>query len=152
MRINTGIICALSMSLAFVVACADSGTDDDMMGDEGSGGQTQNSCGDGTCAASEVGVCTQDCGTGGNGNNGSGAVCGNGQCETTKGESVSTCPSDCNTPGNGSGSNSGSTLDCNDQNTQLGCLTCTLLQQCTPPYDATSCASCGGLGSGFPMP
>mgnify|MGYP006147401491 CR=1 FL=1 len=35
------------------------------------------------CAASEVGYCAADCGSGGNMQS---AVCGNGMCETTKGE------------------------------------------------------------------
>ena len=51
MRIKAGIFCALAMALAF--ACADSGMEDedDNMGSNGSGGSSQNMCGDGTCAA-----------------------------------------------------------------------------------------------------
>jgi hypothetical protein len=134
MRIKSGIVCALSMSLAFVVACATTG-DDGTGDDQGSDMTSNNVCGDGTCAATEVNSCAQDCGTGGgNNNNGSGsatgAVCGNGQCETTKGESVSTCPSDCNTGGNGSGSNNGSTTCPSDPTACLACL-----------FDATACPS-----------
>jgi hypothetical protein len=106
-------------------------------------------CGDNVCAASEVNSCPQDCGNGGGGNQN--AVCGNGQCETTKGESATSCPSDCS-GGNGSGSGSGggnTSLNCSDPNTQIGCLLCTGLGMCTAPYDANSCAACGGgLGSG----
>lgn len=153
MRIKSGIVCALSMSLAFVLGCADSGTGDDGAGDDQMGDQNQNVCGDGTCAASEVGFCAMDCGNGGNGNGSGGAVCGNTQCETTKGESVSTCPSDCNTPGNGSGSNNGST---NCPSDQTVCFLCLLDATFCMGVDQQTCQSClgGGLGSGsgFPMP
>jgi hypothetical protein len=90
MRIETGLFCALAASLAFAVSCAESGTEDDEM-EETQGG---NVCGDAMCAASEVGFCAADCGTGGNNAN---AVCGNAMCETTLGENASTCFSDyCN--------------------------------------------------------
>lgn len=148
MRIKSGIVCALSMSLACVVACATTG-DDGTGDDQGSDMTSNNVCGDGTCAATEVGFCTQDCGEGGNNNNGSGsatgAVCGNAQCETTKGENATNCFSDCGGQGSGSGSgNPSTTLDCTDQNVLLACFSCTLLQMCTPPYDAASCAACTG--------
>src|ERR1041385_3505121 len=105
MRMTAGIVCALSMTLAFVVACADSpGTGDD----DGSGMPSgNNTCGDGVCLTSEVNSCPTDCGNGGNNNNNN-AVGGNGSCETTKGESASSCPSDCNT-NNGSNGGSGNT-------------------------------------------
>ena len=150
MRINSGIFCALAMTLAF--ACADSSSGDDDGSGSGSGSNVMSGCGDGVCSPSEVGFCMSDCGNGSNGN--SGASCGNGQCETTKGENGSSCPQDCG-GGSGSGSGSGSgtsTLNCSDPNTTLGCLLCTGLMQCTPPYDASSCAACGGgmgSGSGF---
>lgn len=153
MRIKSGIICALSMSLAFAVACANSagppGGDDD-----GSGGsQQQASCGDGTCDASEVTSCSADCGSGGNNNNNN-AVCGNGQCETTKGESISNCISDCGGQGSGSGSGSGSgnpsTLDCSDFATLFACFACVSdPTACVPPFDAASCQACVG-GGGLP--
>jgi hypothetical protein len=102
-------------------------------------------CGDNVCASSEVTSCPQDCGNGGGNQN---AVCGNGQCETSKGESATSCPSDCNTgSGGGSGSGSGGgggALNCSDPNTTIGCGLCTVAMLCTPPYDATSCAACGG--------
>lgn len=142
---KSGIFLALAVAAAFAFSCADSpGTGDD--GQQGSNQMTNNVCGDGTCATSEIGYCPTDCGSG----NANSAVCGNGQCETTKGESASTCFSDCGGAGSGSGSGNTSALDCNDQNTQIGCLACQLLSSCTAPYDATSCAACGGgLGSGF---
>ena len=89
----------------------------------------------------------------GRGSNTQGYVCGNGQCETTLGESATNCQTDCGGgQGSGSGSGGGNTsLDCNDPNTQIGCLLCTTLQMCTSPYDATSCAACGG-GSGGSLP
>lgn len=145
MRIKSGIVCALSMSLACVVACATTG-DDGTGDDQGGGGTTMNVCGDGTCDSSEVNSCAQDCGTGGgnNGgnNNGSGtaAVCGNGQCETTKGESVSTCPSDCNTPGNGSGSGNPSTTCPSDPTECLFCLIDPSF--CTGGLDQATCQTC----------
>jgi hypothetical protein len=154
MRINSGIICALSMSLAFAVACAESpGTGDDQTGDDTT---TDNVCGDGTCATSEVGYCPTDCGDGNNNQNN--AVCGNGQCETTKGESASTCFSDCGNGNNGSGSGSGSstTVDCADQNVLIGCIGCLLdPSACVAPLDAAACQAClggGGLGSGSGFP
>ncbi|NVB78848.1 MAG: hypothetical protein HOV81_10670 [Kofleriaceae bacterium] len=148
MRIKSGIICALSMSLAFAVACADSGNtgDDD---DTGGGGSQQVTCGDGTCAASEVGFCTSDCGEGGGNNNGNNnnPCNGNGTCDP--GETASSCFSDCGGQGSGSGSGSGSsTLDCSDPLTTFGCVLCTSdPTSCIPPLDPTSCAACGG---GFP--
>jgi hypothetical protein len=151
MRINSGIICALSMSLAFAVACAESpGTGDDQTGDDTN---TGNVCGDGTCATSEVGYCPTDCGDGNNNQNN--AVCGNGQCETTKGESASTCFSDCGNGNNGSGSGSGNTSGTcpSDPNACIGCLLDP--SQCPSGLDANSCLQCvlngGGLGgSGLP--
>jgi len=147
MRIKSGIVCALSMSLAFAVACAESpGTGDDQMGDDTNTGAT---CGDGTCATSEVGYCPTDCGDGNHNNNN--AVCGNGQCETTAGESASSCFSDCG--GNGSGSGSGNTSGTcpSDPNACIGCLLDP--SQCPSGLDANSCLQCvlngGGLGSGL---
>jgi len=99
-------------------------------------------CGDSVCSASEVGNCTADCGSGGG--NTTGPVCGNGTCET--GETSASCPNDCG-GGGGSGSGSGA-LNCSDQNTTINCLLCTSFQLCTAPYDAASCAACGGGGLG----
>lgn len=152
MRITWGLFCALAMA----VAC--SSTDH--------GGQTPDAatgfvCGDGVCAAGEVNNCPQDCGQSAS------AVCGNGQCETSMGESQTTCPTDCGggsgqaVCGNGTcestetstscptdcaGGGSGA-LNCSDPNTTFGCLLCTQLQMCVSPYDAASCAACGGGGS-----
>lgn len=44
-------------------------------------------CGDGTCAAQEVGACAQDCG------NSATPICGNQMCEN--GETLQNCPNDC---------------------------------------------------------
>jgi hypothetical protein len=151
MRTKSGIFCALVAMTAFAFSCADSGTTgDDQGGDDTN--TTENVCGDGTCATAEIGYCPTDCGEGGGNNNN--ATCGNGQCETTKGETASSCFSDCGGSGSGSGSGSGngSTLDCNDQNVLFGCFGCLLdPSACTPPLDATACQAClggGGLGSG----
>jgi hypothetical protein len=122
-RISTMPLMRGFISLAFVcsmfAACATT---------EGGGGDAGGEnppptgspvCGDAVCAASEVGICSQDCGTGmteicGNskceGNEPTtcasdcnttpgGAVCGNGQCEST--ETNATCPGDCTTGGGG---------------------------------------------------
>jgi hypothetical protein len=150
MRTKSGIICALSMALAFAVACAESpGTGDDDMGDDGN--TSGNVCGDGTCATAEIGYCPTDCGEGGNNNNN--AVCGNGQCETTKGESASSCFSDCGGSGSGSGSGNTSGTCPADPNACFGCILDP--SQCPSGLDANTCLTCilnggGGSGSGFP--
>lgn len=143
MRINTGIVCVLA-ALA-VGACSWGSGSSGNSGPTPDAAGTSATCGDNICAASEVGFCPQDCGSGGGNQQ---AVCGNGQCETSKGESATSCPTDCNT-GSGGGSNTGSgggsgALNCSDPTTQIGCLLCTGLGMCTAPYDATSCAACGG--------
>jgi hypothetical protein len=146
MRIKSGIVCALSMSLACVVACATTG-DDGTGDDQGSDMTSNNVCGDGTCAATEVGFCTSDCGEGGNNggnNNGSGsgtaAVCGNGMCETTKGENSTNCFSDCGTPGQGSGSGNPSTT-CPSDPTE--CILCLFdVSFCMGGLDQASCQTC----------
>ena len=144
MRTKSGIVCVLAALVAGACSWGNGSGNGTPAPDASSSGQAV--CGDNVCAASEATSCPQDCG-GGNAN----AVCGNGQCETTKGESATSCPSDCG-GGNGSGSNGGNgSLNCSDPNTTIGCLLCTQLQMCTSPYDANSCAACGtgGLGSGF---
>lgn len=137
MRLTTLVFVCVS-----IAGCSWGGSDD---GGGGSGPDASVSsapvCGDSICAASEVGSCTQDCGNSGSNSNPT-VTCGNNTCET--GETQQSCPNDCG--GNGSGS--GGTLNCNDQATQIGCLFCTLAGQCTAPYDAQSCAACGGLGGG----
>jgi len=155
MRINAGIVCVLA---ALTAGACSSGN--------GSSGPTPDAapivCGDNICAASEARSCPQDCGNGGGGSN-TAAVCGNGQCETSKGESATSCPQDCGGTqpvcGNGTceagedstscptdcaggGSGSGA-LDCADPNTAFGCAFCSAAMVCTPPYDAASCAACG---------
>ena len=146
MRINTGIVCVLA---ALAVGACSWGNG------SGSGSPSPDAshagavCGDNVCAASEASTCPQDCGNGGGNTQ---AVCGNGQCETTKGESATSCPSDCGGGGSNTGSNGGGggALNCSDPNTTIGCLLCTTLQMCTSPYDATSCAACGGGSASLP--
>ena len=150
MRTKTGFVCVVA-ALAVGACSWGSGSGSSTPGPDASFGGGNAVCGDNVCAASEVGNCTQDCGN--SGSNTQGYVCGNGQCETTLGESATNCQTDCGGgQGSGSGSGGGNTsLDCNDPNTQIGCLLCTTLQMCTSPYDATSCAACGG-GSGGSLP
>lgn len=156
---------ALALVCVLIAACATSGEDggDDAPNDPPP--METPTCGDAVCAASEIGVCTTDCGTGNPsqevcGNNKcegnepttcvadcatSGAVCGNGQCEAA--ETNATCPGDCTTGGGG--------LNCQDQNTQLACFACLLdATLCTPPYDANACTTClaGGGGGGGTCP
>lgn len=147
MRTKTGFVCVVA-ALAVGACSWGSGSGSSTPGPDAFGGGPAM-CGDNVCASSEVGNCPQDCGS--SGSNNPGYVCGNSQCETTLGESAINCPDDCGGgqgSGSGSGSGGGNTqLDCNDPNTQIGCLLCTTLQMCTAPYDAASCAACGG-GSG----
>jgi len=148
-----------TLKLAFVFAlvlgaCAGGGGNGDDTGPSPDASVTPV-CGDGTCAAAEVGVCAQDCGTS------SGPVCGNQMCEA--GESNANCPNDCmaagpicgdgtcdmvggenatNCPGD-CGGGGGGTLDCNDQNVLLGCITCLLdPTTCVPPATPEACTAC----------
>jgi hypothetical protein len=163
MRKTFVLVVALVMS-----ACSFGGSGNKGGGGGGGGGDDVDAsipvCGDGVCAATEVGSCTQDCGGGG-----TNPVCGNGQCESSKGESASSCPSDCgggggavcgnsiceasetgtSCPSDCAGGGSGS-LDCNDQNVLLACVTCLLTNQCSG-VDPNSCQACiggGGMGAG----
>ena len=149
-------------ALAFVcalIATACATTDGGGGGDDGSNPPPSGTpvCGDAVCAASEVGVCQSDCGTGntevcGNGkcegnepstcasdcNMGGGGVCGNGQCESS--ESSSTCPADCMTGGGGS---------CPSD--QTVCFLCLLdMSLCTGGMSQATCQACilGGGGGG----
>lgn len=151
MRTALAFVCAAVLS-----ACAwgesSSGDDDTPTPDAP---PAQIVCGDGTCAPSEVGSCTQDCG------GTTSPVCGNGSCEN--GETNSTCPADCapsgpicgdavcdtaggenptNCPGDCQG---GSAIDCNDQNVLLSCFLCvTDPMFCTPPLTQADCQTCIG--------
>jgi hypothetical protein len=155
---------ALAFVCALIAACATSGEDGG--GDDGTNDPPSSdtpTCGDAVCAASEIGVCSTDCGSGnpsmevcGNGacegnepttcvsDCSTAAVCGNGQCEST--ETNATCPGDCTTGGGGG------TLNCSDQNTQFACFACLLDPSfCTAPYDMNSCTACFGGGGGSVM-
>jgi hypothetical protein len=115
-------------------------------------------CGDGTCAAAEVGACAQDCGSSAT------PVCGNQMCEN--GETVGNCPNDCSTgvpvcgdmtcdmaggenstncPGD-CGGNQGGTLNCEDPETLLGCF-CVVIDPstCAPPFTEQACNVCLGM-------
>jgi hypothetical protein len=147
---------AFVCSLIAAAACATSGGDGG--GDDGPPVNNTPVCGDSVCAASEVGNCSSDCGTGmtevcGNGmcegnepttcasdcTMGGGGVCGNGQCESS--ESASTCPADCNTGGGGGN------IDCQNEDVLAACILCLTGIACinVTETDCTSCAT-GGIG------
>jgi hypothetical protein len=142
---------AFVCSLIAAAACATSGGDGGG-GDDGPPVNNTPVCGDAVCAASEVGSCSQDCGTGMT------SVCGNSMCEGTEptdcptdcaqqttcgnatceaGETMSTCPADCTTGGGGGN------IDCDDQLTQIACVAC-LFGSCTGVTEA-DCLTCVGL-------
>ncbi len=140
---------------AVLCACAGGGDDPAPTPDAQTNPNTPV-CGDGTCAAAEVGVCSQDCGstaaTCGNsqceageatacpGDCG-GPVCGDAQCDMAGGENSTNCPGDC-------GGQQGGTCPA-DPNECLFCLFDPSL--CPPGMDEASCTECigGGGGGGF---
>ena len=68
-------------------------------------------------------------------------MCGNGTCEAP--EDSTNCPNDC-------GGNTGGTLDCQDQNTLLGCFACILdPTSCAAPFTEEACTACFGGGGGM---
>lgn len=153
---------ALAFVVALFAACA---TTDGGGGDDGEDPPpTGDVCGDAVCAASEIGSCTADCGTGGNGNNevcgnatcegnepstcpsdcgggGGGAVCGNGTCEMAAGENSTNCAGDCSASG---GTCPADPTEC------LLCLVDPLF--CPSGLDQATCQACalggGGTGTG----
>jgi hypothetical protein len=158
MRKFTPLLCAVMFVLGACASSDDGDGDDDGPPDP----PPAAVCGDGTCASSEVGICTQDCGvnpgtpTCGNGNceNGensttcasdcppAGPVCGDNQCDMAGGENSTNCPGDCG---------GSSSLDCNDFAVLFACLLCVQdPTQCVPPANPTDCEACtGGGGGGF---
>ena len=132
---------------SFLVGCAwGEGSPDE--GGGGGGGVdaavASATCGDSVCAPSEVGSCSQDCGTGGGATN---PVCGNSTCET--GETTASCPNDCGGGGgSGSGSGSGSATACPSD--PIECFGCLLGGPCPAGHDAMSCQACALGGGGLP--
>lgn len=125
---------------SFLVGCAwGEGSPDE--GGGGGGGVdaavASAMCGDTVCAASEVGSCSQDCGTGGGATN---PVCGMNGCEA--GETAASCPNDCG-GGGGSGSGSGSSTTCPSD--PIACVLCSFdAALCPAGQTQASCAACGG--------
>lgn len=133
---------------SFVMGCAwGDGSGDDGAGGGGGGVDAAVAsavCGDSVCAASEVGSCSMDCGSGGGGGSGVNPICGNSTCET--GETSASCPNDC---GGGGGSGSGSGTACPAD--PIECLGCVLGGPCPAGHDAMSCQTCAlGGGGGLP--
>lgn len=144
MRMHSGLFVACAASMAFAFSCADSSTGDDGMGSDDPPPPPAAVCGDGTCAATEVGFCSQDCGNGSNQNQ---PLCGDGTCDPSRGETSSSCAVDCGNGGGGSGSGSGSSgsTSCDP----ILCFLCLAdATLCLPPDDQNTCATCLGLGSG----
>lgn len=144
MRMHSGLFVACAASVAFAFSCANSNSGDDTKGVDAPPAPT-TMCGDGQCAATEVGYCPQDCGNGSNMNQ---PLCGDGTCDATRGETSTSCATDCGNGGGGSGSGSGASTTCD----QFGCLLCLIdVSLCVPPDDQNTCTTClggGGLGSG----
>lgn len=116
---------------AVMAACAGGGSDGDPTPDAPSSNNAPV-CGDGTCAAQEVGVCPQDCG------NTAQAVCGNQMCE--QGESPSNCPNDCAASGPICGDN---VCDMNGGENATNCPgDCGGGGGGTCPSDITACFAC----------
>lgn len=145
---------ALAFVCMLIAACATTGGG----GDDGVDPPTGPTCGDAVCAASEIGVCAADCGSGMPSNEVCGnsicegtepstcatdcaAVCGNNTCEST--ETSSTCPGDCTT-GGGGGNCPADPLEC------LPCLLDPLF--CPSGHTDVTCQACiVGGGGGIPM-
>lgn len=130
---------------SFLVGCAwgEGSPDDGTGGGVDAAVASGATCGDSICAASEVGSCTSDCGSGGGGGSGVNPVCGNSTCET--GETSASCPNDC---GGGGGSGSGSGTACPSD--PLECFGCLIGGPCPAGHDADSCTACIGGGGGVP--
>jgi hypothetical protein len=143
MRTSTlAFVCAVFLSACAWGESSGGGDDDDPPPDD----PPAAVCGDGTCASTEVGVCTQDCGGTSNpvcGNGScegptetnatcaqdcppSGPVCGDNVCDMAGGENSSNCPGDCT---------GGGSIDCNDQMVLIACVACLL--------DPTGCSALG---------
>ena len=148
---------ALAFVCMLIAACATTGGG----GDDGNDPPPGNdpTCGDAVCAASEIGVCQADCGSGGPttevcGNNmcegnepttcatdcATSAVCGNNMCEAS--ETTSTCPGDCTTGGGGT---------CPAE--PFECILCMISEGalCPTGQDATTCEACILAGGGIGM-
>lgn len=130
------LVCALFTACAWGEG---SGNEDDGNGDP-QDPPAAATCGDGVCAPSEVGACSNDCGT--SNPNPSNPTCGNNMCEA--GESPQSCANDCQASNvcNGNGtcdaaagetamncasdcqSGGGGNLDCNDSGTIFACGAC----------------------------
>ncbi len=152
MRTTVAFVCAVVFG-----ACA-AGNDGGDGGDDqptvDAAVQQQAVCGDGTCAAGEIGACVQDCGAPSPCPNGTcdvgetniscpmdcpaaGPICGDTICDMAGGENSTNCPGDC--------MGGGGALDCNDPNVALSCFFCASdPTQCSAlGVDPAGCATCG---------
>jgi hypothetical protein len=146
MRITSALVFVCA---SFLVGCAwgEGSPDDDTGGGVDAAVASGATCGDSICAASEVGSCSSDCGTGGGGGSGVNPICGNSTCET--GETSASCPNDCG-GGGGSGSGSGSGTACPTAIEE--CLTCVIDGTgCPAGHDMSSCTACVFGGGGLPI-
>jgi hypothetical protein len=143
----------LAFVFAGLAACAGGGSDDPGDPTPDAPSSSTPVCGDGTCAAQEVGVCPQDCGSTAQ------AVCGNQMCE--QGESATNCPNDCAAQamcGNGTCETGENATNCPGDcgggmpgtcpADPFECFTCFIDGTgCPPGMDQASCTECvlGGI-------
>ena len=106
-------------------------------------------CGDGTCSASEINNCPQDCGTVVTAATRVAAaavaaartskrVCGDNICQST--ENATTCPSDCTGGGSGSGIDSTAAIS---RLRVRACIVCQAGSTVCTGVDVSSCMACG---------
>ena len=124
------------IAMLVVAACASSGEEKTQEPTPDAAAPVER-CGDGVCAASEIGACSMDCGAP--------PMCGNGTCEAS--ETAAACPADCTACGDGtcSGAETAATCpgDCGGS-AVCGDGTCNGAEDSsTCPGDCATSAMCG---------